>query len=287
MTDIEKVGFVGLGDIGEPMARNLCGHDWEVVVYDVRDEAIQLLVDCGAAAAKSNREVGERCDVICVCVLDDAITERVVAGEGGILEGARPGSIIAIHSTVKPETVHRLAARAAQTGVAVIDAQMTGGRAKTEQKQLRYMVGGDPEAVERCLPIFETSAEEITNCGALGNGAVAKLCNNLVQYQAWQAYVEAHLLATTAGLAEDKLLEVLSWIMNDNARLFLAARNALEANPDNEFLHDRYTALQKLAEKDIGNALAAAQEVGVSMPATALCQQQLGRICGLPDKKRR
>jgi 3-hydroxyisobutyrate dehydrogenase-like beta-hydroxyacid dehydrogenase len=287
MAAIEKVGFVGLGDIGEPMARNLCGHDWEVVVYDVRDDALQLLVDCGASAAKSNREVGERCEVICVCVLDDAITELVVTGEEGVLAGASPGSIIAIHSTVKPETVHRLAAQAAEKGVSVIDAQMTGGRSKAELKQLRYMVGGDAQAVERCLPLLGTSAEEITNCGALGNGAVAKLCNNLVQYQAWQAYVEAHLLATTAGLAEDKLLEVLSWIMNDNARLFLGARNALEADPDNAFLLDRYTAVHKLAEKDIANALAAAREVGVSMPATALCQQQLGRICGLPDKKLR
>ncbi|MEE9609555.1 MAG: NAD(P)-dependent oxidoreductase [Myxococcota bacterium] len=284
---VRRVGFIGLGDIGEPMARNLCGGQFEVVVHDLRPEAVKTLVEQGAKGASSSREVGERCEVIGVCVVDDAATESVVAGEDGLLAGAAADTVVAVHSTVHPETVRRLARRAAERGVALIDAQMTGGRYGAEQRKLRYMVGGDEAVVERCRPVFETSAAEITHCGEIGMGAIAKLCNNLVQYQAWQGYVEATQLAKHTGLEREKLLEVLAWIMNDNARTFLAGRSALEEDPDNEFLRGRLTPPMLLAEKDLGLALDVARGAGVSMPGTALCQQQAARIFAIPDPKRR
>ena len=287
MAVVEKVGFVGLGDIGEPMARNLCGGRYEVSVYDLQEAAMQRLVESGAKAASSSREVAERSDVIGVCVVDDAATEAVVAGENGLLLGARSGSVIAIHSTVHPETVRRLAGQAQERGVHVVDAQMTGGRSAAEAKQLRYMVGGDDGVLERCRPVFETSAAEITNCGAVGTGAIGKLCNNLAQYMAWQGFVEAGHLARNAGLAQDKFLEVLSWLMNDNARAMLAGRNALEQDPQNEFLKDRFTTVLGLAEKDLGLALDLARSVGISMPGAALAAQQMARTLGVPDPKRR
>ncbi len=284
---VRTVGFIGLGDMGEPMARNLCGGDYEVVVYDLLDEALQRLVEHGAKAATSPREVGERCQVIGVCVVDDAATEAVVTGEDGILAGAQPGAIVAIHGTVHPDLVRALAERATPRGVHMVDAQVTGGRSGAEAHQLRYMVGGDSEVVERCKPVFETSAGQITHCGGLGTGSLAKLCNNLVQFQAWQGYVEAERLAVHGGLDHEAFLEVLSWIMNDNARTFLAGRAAFEANPDNEFLRDRFTEVMQLAEKDVGLALDVARGVGVAMPFTGLCAQQLGRLFAIPDPKRR
>jgi len=283
---IEKVGFIGLGDIGEPMARNLCGA-YEVVVCDLRAEAVERLVDSGAKPAASPREVGERSDAVCVCVLDDASTRTVVAGPDGILSGARPGSIVAIHSTIHPETARELSAQAEPRGVQVIDAQMTGGRALAERKLLRFMVGGEAEALAAIRPVLERSAAEITHCGGIGAGAVAKLCNNLVQFQAWQGYVDAFRLGTASGLSEETLLEVLAWIMNDNARTFLAGRKALEQNPDNAPLRERFTAVMKLAEKDLHLALDVAYRVGVSVPGTALCSQQTARLFGVPDMKRR
>jgi len=280
------VGFIGLGDIGEPMARNLCGR-FETVVYDLRPEAVNLLVESGAKPASSCREVGERCEVICVCVLDDASTEAVVTGEDGVLKGAAPDSVIALHSTIHPDTAKKLAAVAAEQGVHVVDAQMTGGRAGAEQGVLRYMLGGDEAILERCRPVFETSAAEQTHCGAVGMGAVAKLCNNMVQYVAWQGYVEAATMATEAGLEREKFNEILSWMMNDNARAMLAGRSALEADPANEFLKGRFTDVMLLAEKDLSLALALARSVGVSMPTAGLCTQQLARLFGVPDPKRR
>ncbi len=283
---IERVGFIGLGDIGEPMARNLCGA-FEVVVHDLREEAVQSLARSGAKPAASAREVGERTQAVCVCVPDDAATKAVVAGPGGILAGARPGAIVAIHSTIHPETARDLDRLAQERGVRVVDAQMTGGRGLAEQRRLRFMAGGDPEALAAIRPLLERSAAEITHCGGVGAGAVAKLCNNLVQFQAWQGYVDAFRIGTACGLSEQTLLEVLAWIMNDNARTFLAARSALERDPENAPLRERFTAVMKLAEKDLYLALDVARSAGVSVPGTALCSQQTARLFGVPDMRRR
>jgi 3-hydroxyisobutyrate dehydrogenase len=283
---IERVGFIGLGDIGEPMARNLCGA-FEVVVHDLREEAMRKLVESGAKPAASAREVGERCEAVGVCVVDDAATTAVVAGPDGILAGARPGTILAIHSTIHPDTARALAARARERGVQLVDAQMTGGRGVAEQRRLRFMVGGDPAVLERLRPVLERSAAEITYCGDVGAGAVAKLCNNLVQFQAWLGYVEAFLMGTAAGLSEEVLLRVLAWIMNDNARTMLAGRSALERDPANAALRGHFERVLLLAEKDLALALDVARSHGVAMPGTALCSQQMARIFGVPDARRR
>ncbi len=282
-----RVGFVGLGDMGLPMARNLCGGDFEVVVFDLRPEAMQELEEHGASSAASCREVGERCEVIGVCVVDDAGTETVVQGEEGLLAGAKAGTVIAIHGTVHPATVRRIAEQASARGVDVLDAQVTGGSSAADAQQLRYMVGGDEAVLERCRAVFETSGSEITYCGPSGAGAVAKLCNNLVQFQAWQGYVEASLLARESGLSQENLLEVLGWIMNDNARVFLTARNALEADPTNELLRERFTAAMMIAEKDLSLALDVGRSRGVAMPGTGLLVQMVARLFGIPDSKRR
>ena len=283
---VATVGFIGLGYIGEPMARNLIDR-FETVVYDLRDEALAALVEAGAKPAASCREVGERAEVIGVCVVDDAGTEAVVAGEGGILEGAASGTVIAIHSTVHPDTVRRLAARAAEKGVHVVDAQMTGGPERTAERDLCFMVGGDPEALERCRPVLEASASSIVECGAVGSGAVAKLCNNLVRYQFWQALTEADRLAAHNGLEREKLYEVLAWILDDNSRVMMAGRNALEADPENQFLLGRFVPVMKLAEKDLDLALQVARSAGVTLPGAALCAQQMSRVYAVPDPKRR
>ncbi len=196
---IERAGFVGLGDIGEPMATRLCGR-FETSVFDLRSEAVEKLASQGARPASSARQVGERSQVVGVCVLDDAATEAVVAGEDGILAGAAAGTVVAVHSTVHPETVRRLAERARERDVSLIDAQMTGGAAGAAAGTLRFMVGGPEEAVECARPYLEAMGSELTHCGDLGMGAVAKLCNNLVQFGLWQGFVDAERLAAGTGL---------------------------------------------------------------------------------------
>jgi len=180
-----------------------------------------------------------------------------------------------------------LAELGSNQGVHVVDAQMTGGAGVAEARQLRYMVGGDDAILDRLTPVLEASSSEITRCGAIGMGAVAKLCNNLVQFVCWQGYVEADGLAAAAGLPREKFDEVLSWLMNDNARVMLGGRSALQADPDNAFLKARFTEVMLLAEKDLTLALQVARENGVTMPVTALSTQQLARMFAVPDMKRR
>ncbi len=267
---LERVGFIGLGNIGAPMARSLCGGPFEVVVFDLVEEAISELVASGARPATSCRDVGSRCQVIGVCVVDDAATEAVVAGEKGVLSGAVPGTVVVVHTTIHPDTARRLAAAAAEQGVAVVDAQMTGGAAAAAKGELRFMVGGDPEALERSRPVLEIMASEITQCGAIGMGAVAKLCNNLAQFVAWVGITEAARLADNAGLERERLVEVLSWLMNDNARMFLASRTVLENDPENRPLADALRSAMQLAEKDLSLALAVGRSAGISLPGTAM-----------------
>lgn len=283
---IERVGFIGLGFIGEPMAKQLCA-SFETSVFDLRPEAVQVLVEAGAKPAASAREVAVRSQVVGVCVLDDAGTEAVVTGDDGVLSGAAPGTVVALHSTIHPDTVRRLAERTREAEVEIIDAQMTGGPAGAAAGTLRFMLGGEEAAVLRARPYLDAMGVEVTHCGEHGAGAVAKLCNNLVQYGLWQTFVDAERLAEGSGLPKEKLHEVLSWIMNDNARAMLAGRAALENDPENEFLLGRFSETLLLAEKDLCLALELARKVGVSMPQTALCNQLLARLFAVPDPKRR
>lgn len=280
---VERVGFVGLGDMGWPMARNLCGGPFDVMVHDLCADLVKELEAQGARGASNAREVGAHSEVVGICVIDDAATESVATE---VLAEAAPGTVLAIHGTVSPDAIERLVARAMEHDCHVIDAQVTGGRPRALERQLRYMVGGDDETVARCRPVFETSAAEITHCGPVGTGSVAKICNNLVQFQAWLAYVEADHLAIQAGLSREKLFEVLAWIMNDNARTFLSVRSALVENPDNEILRERFTSVKNLAAKDLSLAIALAGKCEVELPGTELSRQRVGHLFGLdpPEK---
>ncbi len=283
---IERVGFIGLGYIGAPMATALC-EKFETAVCDLRPEAVSALVEAGGRAVGSPREVAARSQVVGVCVVDDAGTEAVVAGENGILSGAEAGTVVAVHATIHPDTVKRLAEQAEPRGVQLIDAQMTGGPALAAERKLRFMVGGKRAAFDRALPYLEAMGRDITHCGELGLGSVAKLCNNLVRYGFWQMVVDAERLATGAGLSTGKLHEVLGWILDDNSRVMLAGRAALEKDPENEVLKQRFREVMLLAEKDLGLALDVARSVGVALPQTGLASQLVARMYAVPDPGRR
>jgi 3-hydroxyisobutyrate dehydrogenase-like beta-hydroxyacid dehydrogenase len=285
----KRVGFIGLGNIGLPMARNLCGGAFEVAVYDLRPEASAELAALGAMAAGSCREVAERSEVVGVCVRDDSDTERAMLGDEGILAGARPDTIVALHSTIRPRTVRALAEAAAERGVHVLDAPITGGRPGAENRTLCAMVGGDPALLERCRGVLEASASRVVHAGALGCGAVAKLCNNLMTYQVFQAGYEAALLAREAGISPETLEAVTraNGLLNDSTGLFLKLRAVADERRDDAGLQQTLRSFTALAEKDLGLALELAREVGVSLPGAGLCEQQLARVYGVDDARRR
>jgi 3-hydroxyisobutyrate dehydrogenase len=190
------------------MAERLVAGGFDTVVFDVREEPRAAMAARGARVARSCADLAGGADVIGVCVRDDADVRRVTMGPDGVIAHARTGSIIAIHSTILPTTVREVGAAAAARGVGVIDAPITGAAAGAETGTLIYMVGGPVELVDRCRPVFATSAARVVHTDELGTGAIAKLCNNLMGYLGFLAAYEATLLAEQGGLAFDALVEV-------------------------------------------------------------------------------
>ncbi len=284
-----RAGFVGLGNIGGPMAERLVKGSPETTVFDVNPLAVQELVRAGARAADSCRELAAASDVIGVCVRDDADVLNAVLGEDGVLAGAAPGSVIALHSTILPRTVTEVGRIAAKRGVGVVDACITGARAGAQQGTLTYMVGGESEHLERARPAFETSAARIVHTGPLGTGAATKLCNNLMTYLGFLAAFEATLLARNAGLSQESLEEVTC--SNGNMTKQMLAFLALHKVPDeqrrSQSFQEVVRSFTNLAEKDLAVTLAFAREHGVTLPGTALCQQLMARVYGVQDENRR
>lgn len=271
------------------MARRLVAGGLDTTVFDVVPAAMDDLVAAGARPGACAREVAAASDVVGVCVRDDAEVRAAVLGADGLLAGAAPGLVIAIHSTILPRTVCEIGEATGARGVGVVDACVTGGAAGAEQGRLTYMVGGEAALLERCRPVFETCAEKIVHTGALGTGAATKLCNNLMTYLGFLAAFEATLLARRSGLSQEALEEVTraNGNLTDQMRMFLSLhRLPAEQRKEPGFQH-MLRGFTTLAEKDLAVTLAFAREHGVALPGTALCQQLMARVYGLEDESRR
>jgi 3-hydroxyisobutyrate dehydrogenase-like beta-hydroxyacid dehydrogenase len=286
---IRRAGFIGLGNIGAPMARCLLAAGLETCVHDRAPEPVRALVEAGAKAAASPRALAEASEVVSICVRDDADVRAVLTGAEGVLAGAAPGSVVAVHSTVQPATVVELGAAAAERGVGVIDACITGGAAAAAAGTLTVMVGGEPEHVERARPVLEAFARKIVHTGPLGTGCQVKLCNNLMTYLAWTAAYEATLLARAAGLPQSVLEEVTraNGNLTDPMLAFLALHKVPEATRTSEGFQARMRGFVEIAEKDLAATLDLARRCGVSLPGTALASQIMARVYALEDGGRR
>jgi len=269
-----RVGFIGLGNIGKPMAINVAKAGFDLMVYDLRPEPIQELAGLGAKVARSAQEIGSHGEIIELVVVDDAQVEAVTLGEGGVLNGAKPGSVIAVHSTVHPKTVRKLAELAKTKGVSVIDAEVSGGERGAYAKTLCYMVGGDKEAFEKCRPVFATSGANIFHLGDLGSGAVAKLAHNLIVYVNMLAASEGMRLAEKAGVD----LKAMEQVVHAGAAQSRIADNWSQQQK----LKDNYTTgprgLLQLMHKDLRLALELGHDLDLSLPGAALTQQLMERV---------
>ena len=284
-----KVGFVGLGNIGKPMALRLPAAGLETTVFDIAAAPVQELAAAGAKAASSPREVAAASDIVGVCVQTDEQVRTVVTGEDGILSGAKPGGVIVIHSTIVPSTVEALAAVAAKPGVAVIDACVTGN-VRAADPMFKLFVGGDPAAIAKIGPYLAAiAADRIIATGALGTGCKTKICVNLITYLQWTAAFEASSLARAVGLP----LEVLEQAGKSNGQLtdlmiaYLAVHKAPEAARKSDAMQAYLRTNMHVAEKDLACALQLAREAGVALPAAALVSQLMARIYAVEDPKRR
>jgi 3-hydroxyisobutyrate dehydrogenase-like beta-hydroxyacid dehydrogenase len=269
-----RVGFIGLGNIGKPMAINVAQAGFDLMVYDLREEPLKELATLGAKVARSAREIGQHGEIIELVVVDDAQVEAVTLGEGGVLNGAKPGTVLAIHSTVHPKTIRKIAELAGAKGVGVIDAEVSGGERGAQAKTLCYMVGGDKALFEKCHPVFATSGANIFHLGELGAGAAAKLAHNLIVYVNMLAASEGMRLAEKAGL-DPKALQDVVRVSAGQSRV---ADNWLQQRG----LKDTYTTgaqgLRQLIHKDLRLALELGHDLGLSLPGAALTQQLIARV---------
>ncbi|MCV7261101.1 NAD(P)-dependent oxidoreductase [Mycobacterium shimoidei] len=205
-----RVGFIGLGSQGGPMARRIVDAGYPTTLWARRPASLEPFADTAATVASSPADLAAASDLVCLCVVGDEDVEEVAGGDTGLLAGLRPGSVIAVHSTVHPRTCHALAKKAAAQGVSVIDAPVSGGGFAAAEGRLLVMVGGDADIVERCRPVFATYADPIVHLGDLGSGQTTKLLNNLLFTANLGTAASTLTLGEALGVVPDRLSEVIA-----------------------------------------------------------------------------
>lgn len=274
-----KTGYIGLGNMGKPIAANALKGGFDVMVYDVREEPMRQLEALGARVARSPREVAEHAEIVEMSVVDDAQVTDVILGPSGLLEGARSGSVIAIHSTIHPDTPRKMAEAAAPKGVGIVDAALSGGSTGARAGTLCYMVGGDPADVEKCRPLFATSSAQIIYVGGVGAGATTKLAQQVIICLNRLAAHEGMRLAERAGVDIEALQEIVrvTTARNHFAEHWDESRKI--AGTDSTDV----AGMAHLFWKGLCPALELGHELGLSMPGTALVQQMFPRILGIEE----
>ncbi len=204
-----KIGFIGLGVMGKPMATNLVNKGYSVTVFDIRQEPMDDLKNIGANVGSSSKNVAENSDVIITMLLSSPHVEAAVLGEGGVIEGAREGSVLIDMSTIAPETTRKVGKRLADMGIKMLDAPVARGVRAATDGTLAIFVGGEKETFEKYEPILSAMGSDISYVGELGCGEVVKLVNQLILSATVAATAEGMVLGVKGGVDPDTLIEVM------------------------------------------------------------------------------
>jgi len=282
---VSPIGFIGLGQMGTPMAFHLVDHPGGLVVHDVRAHAADELVSKGAEAVATPADVAAAADVISIMVLDDEQVRDVLLGENGITRTAKPGTVVAIHSTIRAGTAERLSEEAAGRDISIVDAPVSGGFMGAKAGTLAVMVGGSDDAVERCREPFGRWAKLFVHFGPTGAGTRAKLARNLLHFVAFTAAGEAQQLAAAAGLDLAKLAEVVRYsdgITGGPAAIMF--RNSVEQLEVTDPLYDVLAHVRTLGEKDLSLVLEIGETLGVALPLARLALERFAAGLGVPHE---
>src|SRR5947209_13594605 len=265
------IGFIGLGIMGKPMARNLMKAGYKLVVYNRSQAPVKELAADGATGAGSPKAAAEQSDVIITMLPDSPQVQEVMTGENGVLAGAKAGTLVIDMSTISPVVTQEVAKVAQEHGVRMLDAPVSGGDVGAQQGTLSIMVGGSAEDFEQARPIFETLGQTIVHVGGSGAGQVVKACNQIVVALVIEAVSEALVLGSKAGVDPAKILQVLGG--------GLAANRVMELRGAGMLAHD-FTpgGRARFHHKDLGFALETARTHGVSLPVTALVDQMFATL---------
>ena len=277
-----KVGFIGVGNMGGPMCRNIVKtSNHQVTVFDLNPAAVKTCTDLGATAAKSLAEVTKGADVVMTSLPMPKDVEAVTLGDGGILANIGKGQTYIDLSTNAPSMVKKIGAAMAAKGIAMLDAPVSGGTTGAEAATIAIMVGGDKKVFDDALPVLQSFSANVIHMGGLGSGTVAKLVNNMLSFCNMAALSEGMMLGTSAGLDPDKLLHVIA---NASGNSNAIKNFTLRALPGN---YSPPSFALNLAYKDLHLALELGDELGVPLQQGASTHnlQRLAR--GMGSRSRR
>lgn len=275
-----KLGYIGLGNMGAPMATKMTEWPGGITVYDVRTEAMTPLAEKGASLADSVADIAVAADIIHITVLNDAQVREVV---GELAATAKPGTVIAIHSTISDVTAVELAAEHKPHGIHVVDAPVSGGAAAAARGELATMVGAEREVYERIKPAFKHWAAMVIHAGEPGAGTRMKLARNMLTFTSYAAACEAMKLAEAAGLDLQALGRVVRHTdaLTGGPGAIMVREDMKDLEPDN-FLYQPFLHTRGLGEKDLSLALALGEAVSVDLPLAQQAFERLAAGLGVP-----
>lgn len=257
-----KIGFIGLGIMGKPMAKNLLKAGYPLVVYDIVPEAVKELVDTGAERGASSADVASKSEVIITMLPNSPHVKEVVLGKNGVLEGAKPGTILVDMSSIAPLASKEISEKAAEKGVIMLDAPVSGGEPKAIDGTLSIMVGGPEDAFKKVEEILKKMGASVVHIGEIGSGNITKLANQIIVALNIAAMSEAMVLATKAGVDPEKVFEAIRGGLAGSTVLNAKVPLILQRNFKPGFRIELHI-------KDLMNALETGHEIGVPLPLTS------------------
>lgn len=266
-----RIGLIGLGIMGRPMARNLLKAGFPLTVYNRSAGPAEELAQQGANRVESPAAVARNSDIVISIVTDSPDVEQVVLGENGVIEGVHEGLTLIDMSTISPDVTRQIGERLAARRMAMLDAPVSGGERGAIDGTLSIMVGGEAAVFERCLPVLQAMGKKIVHCGPLGAGQTVKLCNQIVVGLNNLAMSECLVFAAAAGISVDRMLEAVSAGAAGSWALSNLAPKILQRDFSPGFK-------VKLQQKDLRLALAAAGQMHLPLPGTALVHQLYGAV---------
>lgn len=274
-----KIGLIGLGIMGKPMAKNMLKAGYDLTVNDLNQAAVEEIVACGAKAA-TNNEIGEQCDLVMTMVPNSPQVKAVMLGEDGVAAHMRPGTTFIDMSSINPVASKEIAAELAKKNIEMLDAPVSGGEPKAIDGTLSFMVGGKQEVFDRFKPVLESMGASVVLCGDVGAGNTTKLANQIIVACNIQAVAEALTLAKKAGVDPELVFQAIKGGLAGSTVMNAKAPMMMEGNDKPGFKIDLHI-------KDLNNALDCAHTVGSPVPMTAAVQEILQWLhnngCGQND----
>lgn len=265
---MRKIGFIGVGIMGKPMAKNLIDAGYEMIAYDIDPQALAEIVDYGAEKANSCREVAENCDLILTMLPNSPEVREVVLGKDGVIEGVREGQVLIDMSSIAPLVSQEVAAKLEKKGVAMLDAPVSGGQEKAESGTLAFMVGGNDKVFNDSKEVLEIMGGSVTLVGDVGAGETTKLANQVIVGINIAAVAEALILGKKAGVDPEKIFNAIKG--------GLAGSQCLEDKAPRMFAGEYDPGFKmKLHVKDLNNVFETSRELHTAMPLTSQVMEMM------------